>query len=82
MKRRREHGECDTREGGRGCLVFGTGVCTFRKKKMGKFGEMRRFLERWRVVLLWICAAVLGVLVAWGWMEMRRLNERPLVVES
>lgn len=33
MKRRREHGECDTREGGRGCLVFGTKICTFRKRK-------------------------------------------------
>jgi hypothetical protein len=82
MKRRREHGECDTREGGRGCLVFGTGVCTFRKKKIGKFGEMRRFLERQRVVLLWIFAAVLGILVAWGWMEMQRLNARPLVTET
>jgi len=83
MKRRREHGECDTREGGRGCLVFGTGVCTFRKKNTGKLGEMKRFLSRKRVLLMWICAAVLGILVAWGWTEVGRMkNARPLMLET
>jgi hypothetical protein len=33
MKRRREHGECESREGGRGCIILGTPVCTFTKRR-------------------------------------------------
>jgi len=47
MKRRREHGECDTREGGRGCLVFGTKICTFDESRSSEeMGDERDEEER------------------------------------
>lgn len=75
MKRRREHGECDTREGGRGCLVFGTGICTFRRKRVGLLEKASRFTLRLgssNVLGWWMCLAVMGALVAWFCMEMQK----------
>jgi len=47
MKRRREHGECDTREGGRGCLVFGTKICTIDESRSSEeMGDERDEEER------------------------------------
>ena len=85
MKRRREHGECDTREGGRGCLVFGTGVCTFRRKEVGWVEKMKRgwmVLGSMNVLLWWVCAAVMGALLACGWMEMQTSDVQPLTAEE
>jgi hypothetical protein len=73
MKRRREHGECDTREGGRGCLVFGTGACTFRRNEVGWVEKMKRGLSRLgsqNALMLWVCVALVGGLLAWVGMEM------------
>ena len=76
MKRRREHGECDTNPGGRGCLVFGTPVCTLRKDERLVSKSVRWVREhvvvlRWRIEfrygpLVWwkVAGIVLGVLVA------------------
>ena len=73
MKRRREHGDCDTRQGGRGCLVFGTKVCTYRKepatvpaaKKWGT-GLMEKGSVLW-----WILAAAIGAILAFSSMWVR-----------
>lgn len=67
MKRRREHGECDTQEDGRGCLVFGTKVCTFRKPEMGRWKATRKWLGS-NVVVWWIFVALLGIVPAFGLM--------------
>jgi len=74
MKRRREHGECDKTPGGRGCLVFGTKVCTFRKD-VGKLDEMRRWARRFvrnTTTLEWILLGVVGIAIAWWWMQTRK----------
>jgi hypothetical protein len=74
MKRRREHGECDKAPGGRGCLVFGTKVCTFRKD-IGKLEEMRRWARRFvrnTTTLEWILLGMVGIAIAWWWMQTRK----------
>jgi hypothetical protein len=48
MKRRREHAECDAHLGGRGCLVFGSPVCTERRRKSNT--------RRWKVWLRFMAA--------------------------
>ncbi|KAF8857261.1 hypothetical protein BDZ45DRAFT_744651 [Acephala macrosclerotiorum] len=65
MKRRREHGECETREGGRGCLVFETKVCEYRKKRMTKWDKFREWMstEKGREVMWWVLVSVLGVVL-------------------
>ena len=68
MKRRREHGECDTTEGGRGCLVFDTKVCTFRKPELG---YMERIKKRFGVdTLCWSLATLIGIISALFWMQL------------
>ena len=67
MKRRREHGECDTREGGRGCLVFGTKVCTFRRERLGRLGILRERVRsqiRGSEIAWWISCALFGLVLA------------------
>lgn len=54
--------DCDTREGGRGCLVFGTKVCTFKKPKVGRLALVRTGIGA--KVVMWIVVAFLGVLLA------------------
>jgi hypothetical protein len=74
MKRRREHGECDAREGGRGCLVFGKPICEFKKRERGRLmaaKRMRRGLIEGNVVFWWIFVALVGVAVGMGWREVR-----------
>ncbi|CZR62127.1 uncharacterized protein PAC_12024 [Phialocephala subalpina] len=63
MKRRREHGECETREGGRGCLVFETKVCEYRKERMTRWEKLKEWVstEGGRDVLWWVLVTVLGV---------------------
>ncbi|KAH8659236.1 hypothetical protein BGZ60DRAFT_382307 [Tricladium varicosporioides] len=72
MQRYREHDECDVtgREGGRGCLVYGTKICTSRKE-LTRFGKAKKFaqgLRSWNVLLWWFSVAVAGLLMAWIWM--------------
>jgi hypothetical protein len=73
MKRRREHGECDTREGGRGCLVFGTKVCTYRKTPTTRIKAAKKWvvglMDR-NAALWWILAAAIGAILAIGLMWM------------
>ncbi|KAH6717115.1 hypothetical protein BKA61DRAFT_478251 [Leptodontidium sp. MPI-SDFR-AT-0119] len=75
MKRRREHGECDTREGGRGCLVFDTKVCTFRKPELGRLERIKKLIGM--NSLRWILAALVGIVLA---LCFRQLDSR--VVEA
>jgi hypothetical protein len=63
MERRREHGECDTQPNGRGCLVFGTNICTYRKPVRSRIQG---------ILLWWLCLTLLGAGLAWGWMETQR----------
>lgn len=78
MKRRREHGECETREGGRGCLVFETKVCEYRRQRMGRIEVFREWILNSKSapgieVFWWMMVAVVGVLVAGCVMVLRRL---------
>lgn len=64
MKRRREHGECEAREGGRGCLVFETKICEYKRKRMGRLQLLKEWLSNSRKgkeVLWWIIVAMIGV---------------------
>lgn len=66
MKRRREHGECETKEGGRGCLVFETKVCEYRKERMGALERLRQWLSlrMGKEVLWWIVVAMVGTVIS------------------
>jgi hypothetical protein len=69
MKRRREHGECETREGGRGCLVFETKICEYRRQRMRKVEVFREWLansRKGKEVLWWIVVGMVGVMLAGG----------------
>jgi hypothetical protein len=71
MKRRREHGDCDTKRGGRGCLVFGSKVCTHEKKETGRLETVRKWAGKifsGNVVLWWLIA---GLALALGWSQIR-----------
>jgi len=46
MARRRQHGECETVPGGRGCLVFDTPCCKWKKTKTQSAWERIRRLMR------------------------------------
>ena len=85
MKRRREHGDCDTRPDGRGCLVFGTKICTYRKPKLGRLQRLKKsFREIFgvvRMLLWWLTLTLLGAGLAWGWMENQRRSQA-LVVDA
>jgi hypothetical protein len=76
MKRRREHGECETRPNGRGCLVFGTKICTYRKPVLSRMQNIRRIAHKLfsglGILLWWLCLTLLGAGLAWGWMERQR----------
>jgi hypothetical protein len=74
MKRRREHGDCDTKKGGRGCLVFGSKVCTHEKKEAGRSETVRKWVGRLvsgNVVLWWLAALLAGLTLAFGWSQIR-----------
>jgi hypothetical protein len=74
MKRRREHGECDTREGGRGCLVFGTKVCAYRKTPTTRIQAAKKWamgVMNMNAALWWMLAAAIGAMLAVGVMWMR-----------
>ena len=73
MKRRREHGECEKTPGGRGCLVFGTKICTYSKPVLSKVEQVKKIsvklFGKLGVLLWWLSLALLGAGIAWGWME-------------
>jgi hypothetical protein len=71
MKRRREHGDCDTKKGGRGCLVFGSKVCTHEKKETGRLETVRKWVRKLcsRNVALWWLVA--GLALVFGWSQIR-----------
>lgn len=66
MKRRREHMDCESREGGRGCIVLGTPVCTLKKKKQTRWAVMRRWIWSLAVLNAAICYFVFIAAVAIG----------------
>jgi hypothetical protein len=45
MRARREHGECSTEEGGRGCLVYGSRQCIWKEDE-GRWKRWIRALEK------------------------------------
>lgn len=65
MKLRREHGECDTVLGGRGCLVFGLPICTFRKRP-SKLKTLIRWAWDGNALLWWIFAGLVGLAIGLG----------------
>jgi hypothetical protein len=74
MKRRREHGDCDTKKGGRGCLVFGSKVCTHEKKETGRLETVRKWggkLISGNVMLWWWLVAAVGLALTFGWTQSR-----------
>lgn len=64
MKRRREHQECDTKPGGRGCLVLGRNIC-IDKKESNHFKVVWRYFKSgvplWLVV---VTVALLAIVIA------------------
>lgn len=44
MAQRRQHAECETEPGGRGCLVFDTPRCEWKKEKVA-LGRIRRLVQ-------------------------------------
>jgi hypothetical protein len=80
MKRRREHGECETRPGGRGCLVLGTAACEVRREKMARDMLKRTLggLLMEKPMVRWVLVALLGIIVAlagsWAISEMQSMK--------
>ena len=64
MKRRREHIECESREGGRGCIILGTSVCTFKRKEQRPWAVMRKWIRNIMTVNTALCCFILAILVA------------------
>ncbi|KAF7942905.1 uncharacterized protein EAE97_006359 [Botrytis byssoidea] len=64
MKRRREHQECDSKPGGRGCLVLGKNICV-DKKESNHVKAVWRYLKSgiplWLVV---VTVALLAIVIA------------------
>ncbi len=65
MKRRREHVECESRPG-LGCLVYGTSICTHRRKPLQR-------VEKWlrsslTIELWWVLLAMVPLVLSWLWM--------------
>lgn len=67
MQRRREHLECESRPG-LGCLVFGTEICTHRKKLRGRYTRWLR--AHFTIELWWILLALVPVLFGMFWMAL------------
>jgi len=62
MKHRREHIECESMPG-LGCLVYGTKICTHRRKPIQK---LKRWLRaRLTVELWWVLMAMVPVMFCW-----------------
>jgi hypothetical protein len=62
MARRRQHVECQTMEGGRGCLVFGTSICEYRQTRSWRV-RLQHLVEVHLRMLVCICMGIMSV--AW-----------------
>lgn len=86
MKRRREHGECETKPGGRGCLVLGTAVCEVRREKMASEVFKRRLggMLREPTMIWWLLVGILGVAIAvlGGWAMLQMQSVETMHVEA
>ncbi|ORY58092.1 uncharacterized protein BCR38DRAFT_300294, partial [Pseudomassariella vexata] len=65
MRRRREHLECESRQG-LGCLVYGTSVCSHKRR--GRERWTRWLRARMTVEVWWVLLALGPVLLGWFWM--------------
>ncbi|KAK1634979.1 F-box domain-containing protein [Colletotrichum phormii] len=65
MQRRREHMECESRPG-LGCLVYGTSVCSHRRKIGARCQRWLR--RRLTVELWWVLIALIPIACCWLWM--------------
>nr|XP_036581251.1 F-box domain-containing protein [Colletotrichum truncatum]KAF6789519.1 F-box domain-containing protein [Colletotrichum truncatum] len=65
MQRRREHMECESRPG-LGCLVYGTAVCSHRRRIGARCQRWLR--RRLTVELWWVLIALVPILFCWLWM--------------
>ncbi|OLN97585.1 hypothetical protein CCHL11_01005 [Colletotrichum chlorophyti] len=65
MQRRREHMECESRPG-LGCLVYGTTVCSHRRKLGARCQRWLR--RRLTVELWWVLIALVPIVFCWLWM--------------
>ncbi|KAF6820901.1 F-box domain-containing protein [Colletotrichum musicola] len=65
MQRRREHMECESRPG-LGCLVYGTAVCSHRRKLGARCQRWLR--RRLTVELWWVLIALVPIVCCWLWM--------------
>ncbi|KAH8804679.1 F-box domain-containing protein [Xylogone sp. PMI_703] len=69
MKRRREHFECDSQPGGRGCLIYGTDFCVNKKKRSALLR-----VSKWTTSMLqtsmawWLSIGFVGLVCAWVWL--------------
>jgi len=62
MQRRREHMECESKTG-LGCLVYGTSVCTHRRKPVQR---LKRWLRsRLTIELWWVLLAMVPLIISW-----------------
>jgi hypothetical protein len=74
MKRRREHGECESREGGRGCIVLGTPVCTSTKRRDPTLLTMRKWMRKLTALDIAVSCLILVAAVAF---RMRAIGIAP-----
>ncbi|CAI0650219.1 unnamed protein product [Colletotrichum noveboracense] len=65
MQRRREHMECESRPG-LGCLVYGTSVCSHRRKLGARCQRWLR--RRLTIELWWVLIALIPIIFCWLWM--------------
>jgi hypothetical protein len=75
MLRRRQHGECEFRPGGRGCLVLGTRSCEWKKAR-SPWVRIRRWLYHNVSLLVCLLAAMLSLFCATsrcGWFDLRSM---------
>jgi hypothetical protein len=64
MRRRREHIECESREGGRGCIILGTSICTVKKKENEQLAVIRRWVSKVTIFSNALCCFVLVLALA------------------
>ena len=65
MKRRREHIECENKEGGRGCIILGTPICK-SKKKQAPWAVMKGWILRFATLYIAFCFFVFVAIAAIG----------------
>ncbi|TDZ22863.1 hypothetical protein Cob_v004328 [Colletotrichum orbiculare MAFF 240422] len=66
MQRRREHMECESRPG-LGCLVYGTSICSHRRKLGARCQRWLR--RRLTIELWWVFIAMVPIVCCWLWIS-------------